>query len=90
MSRVSGCLKATFHIAYGPEALFERVHYKMDGVKIAGMTERCLGQARQQRIPQEVIDRVETFGSVRADDADDWELVACEVRMDTGKFITST
>ena len=90
MSRVSGCLKVTFHIAHGPEVLFERVHYKMDSVKIAGVTERCIEQARQQRIPQEIIDRVETFGSVRTADADSWELVACEVRMDTGKFVTST
>ena len=90
MSRTSGCLKVTFHIDYGPEALFERVHYKMGGVKGVEMTSRCAEHARQQRIPQEVIDRVETFGSVRTSDTDDWELVACEVRMDTGKFVTST
>ena len=90
MRKAGGCLKVTFHIAYGLEVLFERVHYKMDGVKIAGMTERCVEQTRQQRIPQEIIDRVETFGSVRTPGADDWELVACEVRMDTGKFVTST
>ena len=90
MSRVSGCLKVTFHVAHGPEVLFERVHYKMDSVKIAGVTERGIEQARQQRIPEEVIDRVETFGSVRTADADNWKLVTCEVRMDTGKFVTST
>ena len=90
MSRISGCLKVTFHIKYGPEALFERVHYKMDSVKSVEMTSRCVEQARQQRIPQEVLDRVETFGSVKNPDADDWELVACEVRMNTGKFVTST
>ena len=90
MSRANGCLKVTFHIDYGPEVLFERVHYKMDGVKTVEMTSRCIEQARQQRIPQEVIDRAEAFGSFRAPDADDWELVACEVRMDTGKFVTST
>ena len=90
MNRPIGCLKVAFHIDYGPEALFERVHYKMDGVKTVEMTSRCAEQARQQRIPQEVIDRVETFGSDRTTDADDWGLVACEVRMDTGKFVTST
>ena len=90
MSRASGCFKVTFHIKYGPEALFERVHYKMDGVKTVEMTSYCVEQARQQRIPQEVIDRVETFGNVGIGDTDDWELVACEVRMDTGKFVTST
>ena len=90
MSRANGCLKVTFHIKYGPEALFERVQYKMDSVKTVEMTSRCVEQARQQRIPQEVIDRIEAFGSVRTDDTDDWELVACEVRMDTGKFVTST
>ena len=90
MSRANGCLKVTFHIKYGPEALFERVHYKMDSVKTVEMTSYCAEQARQQRIPQEVLNRVETFGSVRTGDADDWELVACEVRMDTGKFVTST
>ena len=90
MSKASGCLKVTFHIAYGPEALFERVHYKMDSVKTVEMTSRCAEQARQQRIPQEVIDRVEAFGSVGTGDAGDWEFVTCEVRMDTGKFVTST
>ena len=90
MSRISGCLKVTFHIKYGPEALFERIHYKMDSVKTSEMTDYCVEQARQQRIPQKVIDRVETFGSVKTSDADDWGLVACEVRMDTGKFVTST
>ena len=90
MSRTNCCLKVTFHIKYGPEALFERVHYKMDSVKTLEMTSRCVEQAKQQRIPQEVLDRVETFGSVKKTDADDWELVACEVRMDTGKFVTST
>ena len=90
MSRANGCLKVTFHIKYGPEALFERVHYKMDSVKSVEMTSRCVEQARQQRIPQEVLDRVETFDSVRTSNTDDWELVACEVRMDTGKFVTST
>ena len=90
MSRVNGCLKVTFHIKYGPEVLFERVHYKMDSVKTVKMTNYCVEQARQQKIPQEVIDRVETFGSVKTPDTDDWGLVACEVRMDTGKFVTST
>ena len=90
MNRISGCLKVTFHIKYGPEALFERVHYKMDSVKTVEMTSYCVEQARQQRIPQEVIDRVETFGSACPTDTDDWGLVACEVRMDTGKFVTST
>ena len=90
MSRISGCLKVTFHIKYGPEALFERIHYKMDSVKTSDMTDYCVEQARQKRIPQKVIDRVETFGSVKTSDADDWGLVACEVRMDTGKFVTST
>ena len=90
MSRASGRLKVTFHIKYGPEALFERVHYKMYSVKSVEMTSRCVEQTRQQRIPQEVIDRVEAFGSVRTSNTDDWELVACEVRMDTGKFVTST
>ncbi len=90
MSRANGCLKVTFHIKYGPEALFERVHYKMDSVKTVEMTSRCVEQARQQRIPQEVLDRVETFDSVRTSNTNDWGLVACEVRMDTGKFVTST
>ena len=90
MSKANGCLKVTFHIAYGPEVLFERVHYKMGSVKTVKMTNYCVEQARQQRIPQEILDRVETFDSVRKPDADEWELVVCEVRRDTGKFVTST
>jgi len=62
----------------------------MDGVKTVKMTNYCVEQTRQQGIPQEVLDRIETFGSVGTGDTDDWELVACEVRMDTGKFLTST
>ncbi len=89
MRRLNGYLKVKFHIAYGPDVLFERVHYKMDGVKIVGMTERCIEQARQRRIPLEVIERVEAFGSEKTPSSDDWELAACEVRMDTGKFVTS-
>ena len=78
-------IKARFHIDTGPEALFERVHYKMDSVKTVGTREpRFTERAAQQRIPQEVLDRVEDFGTA------DWELVACEVRTDTGKFVNST
>lgn len=89
MRQLNGYRKVKFHITYGPDVLFERVHYKMDGVKVVGMTERCIEQARQRRIPPEVIERVETFGSEKTPGSDDWELIACEVRMDTGKFVTS-
>ena len=78
-------IKAWFHIDFGPEALFERVHYKMDPVKTVGThAHRFTERAAQRRIPQEVLDRVEDFGTA------EWELVACEVRTDTGKFVNST
>ena len=78
-------IKARFHIDFGPEALSERVHYKMDSVKTVGMhAPHFIERAAQRRIPQEVLDRVEDFGSA------EWELAACEVRVDTGKFVNST
>ena len=78
-------IKARFHIDTGPEALFERVHYKMDTVKTVGMhAPHFIERAAQRRIPQEVLDRVEDFGAA------EWELATCEVRVDTGKFVNST
>lgn len=78
-------IKARFHIDFGPEVLFERVHYKMDSVKAVGtQAEHFIERAVQRKIPQVVIDKVEAF------DAAEWELMTCEVRVDTGKFVNST
>ena len=77
-------IRARFHIDFGPEALFDRIHYKMDPVRTLEISERFVERAAQRRIAQEVLDRVEDFG------ASDWELTSCEVRVDTGKFVSST
>lgn len=77
--------KRRFHIDYGPAELFERVHDKMDGatgIRVHGKHFRR--QAAAAKIPKEVMDRIPDF------EAGDWELKCCEVRTDTGKFVSST
>ena len=78
-------IKARFHVDFGPEALFDRVHYKMDHVKAIGTrANHFIERAVQRRIPQDVLDKITSFNAM------EWELVTCEVRVDTGKFVNST
>lgn len=74
--------KARFHVETGPTALFDRVRFKMAGRRelrwhAAHLRER----AAQRGAP---LQQLMTF------DAERWELVTAEVRVDTGKFVNST
>lgn len=74
--------KARFHVQTGPDALFDRVRFKMTGRRelrwhAAHLRER----AAQRDAPLEALS---------AFDAAQWELLMAEVRVDTGKFVNST
>ena len=76
---------ATFHVELGPESLFERVRFKMDTVRRVDLeTMKVRERALQRKIPDEVVEMAEEF------DAYEWELISCEVRTDTGRFVSST
>lgn len=76
---------ARFHVEYGPESLFQRVQQKMGEVTSLSLTgSHYRIRKRERNIPKEVLQRIEQFNHC------EWELVACEVRTDKGKFVNST
>lgn len=77
--------KARFHIDFGPKSLFDRVSYKMKNVVMLNIDSIHYNErVSERKIPQEVMDRIAIFS------VSDWRLVACEVRIDKGKFVNST
>jgi hypothetical protein len=77
--------KQRFHVNYGPNALFERVKYKMSGVKSLKLHGRhFIDRIHSRNINEYLQNKIYHFSSA------DWNLVAAEVRVDSGKFVNST
>lgn len=73
---------ASFHRDTGPATLFDRVLYKMAGRrKLKFFSAQLRRRLADEGAPT---DELQQF------DADGWELVAADVRADTGKFVKST
>ena len=73
---------ARFHVETGPQSLFDRVRFKMAGRRKLKFHAAHLRQRLQERgVPTDLLQQF---------DADTWELVSAEVRVDTGKFVNST
>lgn len=75
---------ALFHVEYGPDILFERVHFIMGKVNELKMTKHFLKRSAERGIPLEVLDAAKNFQSAN------WKLISCAVRTDKGKFVKST
>ena len=73
--------KARFHVAIGPQSLFNRVRDIISGKRKLRIHARHLAdRAAERAAPLEAIS---------AFDAGEWELVTVEVRTDTCKFVNS-
>ena len=74
--------KARFHVETGPAPLFARVRFKMTGRReLRWHAAHLCERAAERGAP---LEQLMTF------DAERWELVTAEVRVDTGKFVNST
>ena len=76
---------ARFHIATGPDALFERVQFKFNGprqLKLHG--KHFKERLAERKIPEALLPELCLF------DSHSWHLKTAEVRQDTGKFINVT
>src|SRR5262245_1996798 len=73
--------KARFHVATGPQSLFDRVRFKMGGKRTLKVhAAHVIGRAAERTAP---LDAIAAFRP------DEWQLVTAEVRADTGKFVNS-
>lgn len=78
-------LKARFHKDFGPASLFERVLFKMQNVHMVKRTsEHFKVRFESRHIPDIVLKKIDSFN------VNEWNLVTCEVRCDSGKFVNST
>ena len=76
---------ARFHVRFGPASLFERVRYKMGGVKELRLNIPHYQQRVVERnIPEKILYEIEHFDTALG------EVVSAEVRTDTGKFVSSS
>lgn len=71
-----------FHVASGPESLFQRVQQVFDSPRRLKLhAPHLVTRAGQRAAPLEAL---ETFNAA------DWELMLVEARTDTGKFVSTT
>jgi hypothetical protein len=73
--------KARFHVATGPQSLFDRVRFKMRG--------RRTLRVHAPHLACRAAERDAPLVALAAFDSDEWELVRVEVREDTGRFVNS-
>lgn len=77
--------KARFHVDYCPQSLIERIYFKMSSVTTVHFNAvHFKDRVNARSIPEFVLHKVENFN------IKEWNLVTCEVRTDTGKFVNST
>ena len=77
--------RVRFHKEFGPKSLFDRVEYIMGSVDTLSLhIPHYKLRVLERKIPDEVLKSVSQFA------ASDWTLIACEVRSDNGKFVSST
>lgn len=77
--------RSRFHVKFGPEALFQRVEFKMREVnELLIHGSHFIERVKERSIPKEIINSIVCF------DFNEWNLVVAEVRNDKGKFVNST
>lgn len=77
--------RSRFHVKFGPEALFQRVEFKMREVnELLIHGSHFIERVKERSIPKEIINSIACF------DFKEWNLVVAEVRNDKGKFVSST
>lgn len=77
--------RSRFHVKFGPEALFQRVEFKMREVnELLIHGSHFIERVKERSIPKEIINSIVCF------DFNEWNLVVAEVRNDKGKFVSST
>lgn len=77
--------RVRFHKEFGPKSLFDRVEYIMGSVDSLSLhIPHYKLRVLERKIPGDVLKSVSQFS------ASDWTLIACEVRSDNGKFVSST
>lgn len=76
--------KVRFHISNCPDSLIERICFKMSSVTTVHFNAVHFKKRVGIRdIPEFVLHRVKKFN------IEEWDLVTCEIRTDTGKFVNS-
>ncbi|MDR1643938.1 MAG: hypothetical protein LBT59_29925 [Clostridiales bacterium] len=74
-----------FSSEFGPSPLFERVRFKMQAVHELVIKGKHFNErASERNVPDLVMKKIKTFNS------SEWILRTAEVRVDRGKFISST
>jgi len=73
--------KARFHVASGPQSLFDRVRFKMQSKRTLRVHASHLARRAAERSAP--LAAIAIFGPA------EWELVTAEVRVDSGKFVNS-
>lgn len=77
--------KERFYVDNCPDSLIERIYFKMSSVTTVKTNAKHFKErAIERNIPEYVLHRIKNFN------LQDWKLVACEVRVDTAKFVNST
>ena len=72
---------ARFHVATGPEALFKRVRFKMQG--------RYELKVHPRHVQERAYDRQAPIEQLCQFDSERWMLRTAEVRVDKGKFVNT-
>ena len=76
--------KYWFHVAYGPEALFERVRFKMNEPHDIKFSEHAVSRAVERKISETTLDKIRDFK------VDEWDLKMASVSPVSLKFVDST
>ena len=77
--------KARFHVNYCPQSLIEQIYFKISSVTTVHFNAVHFKERVSTRdIPKFVLEKIKSFN------IKEWNLVTCEVRTDTGKFVNST
>ncbi len=76
--------KYWFHIAYGPETLFERVRFKMNEPHDIKFSEHAVSRAIEREISEMTLNKIRDFK------VDEWNLKMASVSAVSFKFVDST
>lgn len=79
-----GFKKYWFHVAFGPQALFERVKFKMDEPHDVKFSNHAVERAIERGISESVISEIRKF------DPHKWRLIMASVSPYSYKFVDST
>lgn len=76
--------KYWFHVAYGPESLFERVRFKMNEPHDIKFSDHAVLRARERGISEMALNKIRNFK------AEEWNLKMASVSVFSLKFVDST